>query len=72
MARTYDSVLQELKENPERHLHIDLQGLHSCCFIDGAIDIALIDAHSQYIDMGTNGGVRCDVISGPCACGAWH
>ena len=22
--------------------------------------------------MRTNGGVRCDVTSGPCACGAWH
>lgn len=21
---------------------------------------------------GVNGGVRCDVYSGPCACGAWH
>lgn len=20
----------------------------------------------------TNGGVRCDLLSGPCACGAWH
>ena len=20
----------------------------------------------------TNGGVACDVTSGPCACGAWH
>jgi hypothetical protein len=19
-----------------------------------------------------NGGVRCDVVKGPCACGAWH
>jgi hypothetical protein len=23
-------------------------------------------------DYGTNGGVRCDTNSGPCACGAWH
>lgn len=21
---------------------------------------------------GTNGGVRCDRVRGPCACGAWH
>jgi len=23
-------------------------------------------------DYGTNGGRQCDVISGPCSCGAWH
>ncbi|MFZ2151714.1 MAG: hypothetical protein WAV09_01245 [Minisyncoccia bacterium] len=23
-------------------------------------------------DFGTNGGVRCDVSSGPCSCGAFH
>ena len=23
-------------------------------------------------DYGTNGGIRCDVASGPCSCGAWH
>lgn len=23
-------------------------------------------------DFGTNGGVRCNVSSGPCSCGAWH
>jgi hypothetical protein len=24
------------------------------------------------INVPTNGGVECDVIDGPCACGAWH
>lgn len=27
------------------------------------------EGHRNY---GTNGGVRCDTLSGPCSCGAWH
>lgn len=23
-------------------------------------------------DFGSNGGIHCDVSSGPCSCGAWH
>ena len=70
--RTHEIVLQEIKEHPERHMHVSLSELHSCCFISGATDPALINAHSQYIDMGSNGGRRCDVVRGPCACGAYH
>lgn len=44
----------------------------ACCYVDGALDSRLIDAHSRYVDLGSNGGVRCDTIDGPCACGAWH
>ncbi|MHA1469123.1 MAG: hypothetical protein ACTSSP_01030 [Candidatus Asgardarchaeia archaeon] len=44
----------------------------ACCYVDGALDFGLVDAHSQYVDLGSNGGVRCDTIDGPCACGAWH
>ena len=40
--------------------------------INGCLDLRLMEAHSQYVDMGTNGGVQCDVTEGPCACGAWH
>lgn len=70
--RTSQSVLQEIQDFPERHMHVDLSSLNSCCLIGGAIDLGLIDAHSQYVNMGSNGGIRCDVVSGPCACGAWH
>lgn len=66
-----EEKLEDLKKNPQNHRH-DYNGLVSCCMINGAIDLSLMDAHSQYVDMGTNGGVRCDTSSGPCACGAWH
>lgn len=63
--------LKHIKEHPELHRH-DFNGLQACCFINGAMDLGVIDAHSENVNMGTNGGVRCDVRSGPCACGAWH
>ncbi len=63
--------LQDIKNNPENHKH-DFDGLQRCCIIDGALDTMLIEAHSEYVSMGSNGGVACDVSSGPCACGAWH
>lgn len=37
-----------------------------------AIDLEVFDAHQRYVDLGTNGGVRCDVVRGACACGGWH
>ena len=78
--RTKFDVLADLQQYPERHIHIDLAGLTSCCTIDcvdgqrsiRAVDAELVEAHSHYVDMGSNGGRRCDVVSGPCSCGAWH
>lgn len=69
--RTYESVLQDLKDHPEKHKH-NWGDLAQCCMIGGALDITLMDLHSQLVDLGTNGGVRCDTIKGPCACGAFH
>lgn len=63
--------LKDIKEHPERHRHT-FEGLQQCCFVNGALDMRVMDAHSEYVSMGTNGGQRCDVTSGPCACGAWH
>ena len=71
MARTREYVLKDIREHPERHRH-HFSDLFSCCIIDGALDASLMEAHSQYVNLGTNGGVRCDTVSGPCACGAWH
>lgn len=74
----YQRKMRELKEFPENHLHKDLNELHACCMItpgDGgtpALDLSLIQAHSDYCAVGFNGGSRCDVLDGPCACGAWH
>ena len=46
--------------------------LTDCCTIDGILILSLTDAHERNVDLGTNGGRRCDVSSGPCSCGAWH
>lgn len=70
--RTHESVLQHIKDHPEQHRH-DYPALVACCMVvDGTIDLLLMEAHGRYVSLGLNGGVRCDVNSGPCACGAWH
>jgi hypothetical protein len=66
----HDRILKEIKETPDNHRHEDLNALTSCCMINGAIDLAVMQAHEGLC--GENGGVKCDVRSGPCACGAWH
>lgn len=67
----YDDKLKDIKEHPELHRH-DFPQLHACCMVGDAVDLELMEAHSRYVDLGTNGGQRCDVVSGPCGCGAWH
>lgn len=67
---THVELLKDIKEHPEKHRHGDTNGVMSCSMINGAIDLEILDAHAG--TYGTNGGVKCDVGSGPCACGAWH
>ena len=62
---------EDIQQHPEKHKHT-FDELQECCMLDDAIDSFLMDAHSRFVNLGTNGGVRCDVTSGPCACGAWH
>ena len=69
--RTHESVLADIQAHPENHKH-DFEGLQQCCLINRAVDLSIMEAHSKYINLGANGGTRCDVTSGPCACGAWH
>lgn len=71
MERTADTVIEEIKKNPEKHIH-EMNALLVCASFNGAINTAVLTAHSEYLDLGTNGGVKCDVILGPCSCGAWH
>jgi len=61
----------DIKNHPEKHKH-DFNGLQQCCFVNGAMDLGLMDAHGEHASLGTNGGQSCDVRSGPCSCGAWH
>ena len=71
MDKIIEDKLRDIKEHPEKHEH-DFEGLTQCCFINGAINMSVMDAHAKYASVGMNGGVRCDVTSGPCSCGAWH
>lgn len=66
-----DRILKEIREHPELHRH-SFNELVRCCSVDDATDLFLMEAHLKYVNIGTNGGQRCDVRSGPCACGAWH
>ncbi len=49
--------IENIKKYPEEHKH-SFEELQSCCTFNGVIDIKVMDAHSQYVDLGTNGGVR--------------
>ena len=62
--------LQDIRNNPSRHKHLDMNGLMACSTINGAVDTSVMQAHEGL--HGSNGGVKCDVASGPCSCGAWH
>lgn len=62
--------LEDIKAHPDRHRHT-FSGLTACCTIDGVLVLQLQEAH-EHVGCGMNGGRQCDVVSGPCACGAWH
>ena len=67
----YNQKEEDIRVHPERHMHT-FPELERCCFNDGSLDLKHMDLHSAFVDLGTNGGIRCDVIEGPCSCGAWH
>lgn len=66
---TREELLAEIRKHPEKHRH-DFEGLMRCSMVKGALDIEVMDVHSGIT--GSNGGTKCDVTDGPCACGAWH
>lgn len=65
---TAAECMEDIKNHPEKHKH-DFISLQMCCTVDGAVDLALMEAHPA---LGWNGGTKCDVSEGPCACGGWH
>jgi len=65
---TFEEKLKNIREHPELHKHT-FDDLITCSTINGVLDSTLLDAHPT---LGRNGGQKCDVISGPCSCGAWH
>ena len=66
----FEEKLQDIRTNPDKHKHWHYVELITCCSSDGIINTALMTAHEGLL--GHNGGVKCDVRSGPCSCGAWH
>lgn len=77
MKRTRDQVIRDIEEHPELHVH-DFSDLMKCSAVfseelsEFVLDASVFDAHSRHGNLGMNGGIRCDVTSGPCACGAYH
>jgi hypothetical protein len=67
--RSLEDRRREIINNPEKHKHSYTE-LIACCAHEGAINSMLMQAHEGYL--GSNGGVNCDVVNGPCKCGAWH
>lgn len=63
--------IKDIKDHPESHRHT-FEELRSCCFVDGILDLQIMDAHEEFASVGKNAGLRCDVTSGPCSCGGWH
>ena len=61
--------LNHIRDNPENHQH-NFDDLIRCCTVNGVIDPELMEEHRKIIPQRNPGG--CDVISGPCSCGAWH
>ena len=57
--------MQDIQSHPEKHKH-DFNG-----YMIEAFDLSLLEAHKK-LNIGMNGGERCDVVKGPCACGVWH
>jgi len=67
-----EEKIKDIKEHPENHKHT-FDELTACCITpENAVDLSVMDAHSKYVDLGTNGGVKCDTVEGPCSCGGWH
>lgn len=60
--------LKHIQEHPEEHKH-SFEDLTACCMVGNAFDPLLMEAHPE---LGRNGGQKCDVVDGPCSCGAWH
>lgn len=65
---TLNEKIQEIKKNPSQHKH-SFEELVKCCTDNlGAVNMALMEAHEGLVGPSR----RCDVSSGPCACGGWH
>jgi hypothetical protein len=69
MREAADAIEADIRANPDRHRHT-FDELKACCMVSGALCLSLMERHEGLC--GQNGGKKCDVLRGPCACGAWH
>lgn len=68
-AMTTEEKLQDIKDNHDKHQHTFAE-LQACCMVGGAMDLRVMEAHQGLVPQRNPGG--CDVMEGPCSCGAWH
>ena len=66
---THKEKRDHIVMHPEYHRHA-YNDLVACCMEDGVLNTELLQCHEGAF--GSNGGVKCDVMEGPCACGGWH
>lgn len=67
---TLNELRDEILANPTSHRHAYQDLVRCCTTADGAVSLAHMDAHRAAVPARNPGG--CDVMEGPCACGAWH
>ena len=61
--------LDEITDYPARHQH-SFVDLLACCTVNGVLDLNLLETHKACVPQ--RNPSKCDVLSGPCSCGAWH
>lgn len=66
---SFDELMKSVGGRPDNLDRSFEELVASATTEDGAIDLAALDDAPA---VGYNGGVKCDVTSGPCSCGAWH
>ena len=53
----FQNKLADIRNNPSRHQHYDLNSLHACCINpDGHLDLALVEAHKNTVPQRNPGG----------------
>lgn len=67
----YEERLEDIRMHPEKHRHT-FDELMACSTVGNTLVSRLMVTHQIHARLGTNGGIRCDVVKGACACGAWH
>ena len=65
-----EAVSEPMSASGERRDFLSLRA--AATTPEGGIDLAKLEALGEGRPVGSNGGVPCDVTSGPCSCGAFH